>query len=66
MAKIPEGIGTFQYWCDRCKYFFIDETLLYNELLEMEAEYDDEEGGSNYSDDFENFEDFSGDDNPND
>jgi hypothetical protein len=32
----------------------------------MGVEYDDEESGSDYSDDFENFEDFSGDDNSND
>jgi len=62
----PVGISQFQYWCDRCEYFFSDETLLYNELSDMGIEYDEEVGGSNYSDDFENFEDFSGDDNPND
>ncbi len=54
------------YYCHRCKYSFNDLTLLYNELSDIGIEYDDEVGGSNYSDDFENFEDFSGDDNPND
>lgn len=62
----PALKSQFQYWCNRCEYFFSDETLLYNELEDMGVEYDDEEGGTGYSDNYEDYEDFSGDGNPND
>ncbi|QRF76131.1 hypothetical protein Thermo_01648 [Thermoplasmatales archaeon] len=59
----PSMGGQFQYWCNSCKYFFSDETLLYNELGDMGVEYNDEEGGRGYSEGIEDYGDYPGDDN---
>lgn len=58
--------GLNQYFCHRCNLGYSDEALLYKELSDLGVEYDDEDSSSSYSDDIEEFDDYSGDDNPSD